>query len=170
MSLPTLTVATEDGIFIMACTTQGVCRLEFPVQNQKTITNADASSVDKNTVRLATAALQKILNGKTPDALPPLDLSAATPFRQRVWRELQKIPPGTTKSYAAIARAIGSPQAARAVGAACGANPIPLFIPCHRVITTGGKLGGFSAGLRWKRLLLEREAAACHSSLPAATS
>jgi O-6-methylguanine DNA methyltransferase len=89
--------------------------------------------------------------------LPPLDLSAGTKFQQRVWNALLKIPRGQTRSYGDIARAAGNVQAARAVGAACGANPIPVLVPCHRVITTDQKLGGFSAGLDWKRLLLWHE-------------
>jgi O-6-methylguanine DNA methyltransferase len=74
-----------------------------------------------------------------------------------VWAALQKIEPGDTWSYAEVASAIGSPKATRAVGRACGANPIPLLIPCHRVLASGGKLGGFSGGLDWKQLLLAAE-------------
>jgi len=70
---------------------------------------------------------------------------------------LRKIAPGQTKSYAQVARTIGRPGAVRAVGQACGANPIPVVIPCHRVLAAGGKLGGFSGGLDWKRKLLLRE-------------
>lgn len=89
--------------------------------------------------------------------LPPLDLHGGTTFQQRVWQELRKIPPGRTRSYAEVAAAVGSPQAARAVGGACGANPIPLLVPCHRVLASGGRLGGFSGGLDWKRRLLALE-------------
>jgi O-6-methylguanine DNA methyltransferase len=64
---------------------------------------------------------------------------------------------GKTKTYGEIAELIGCHNGARAVGAACGANPIPIIIPCHRVITKNGKLGGFSAGLKWKRMLLDIE-------------
>jgi O-6-methylguanine DNA methyltransferase len=86
-----------------------------------------------------------------------LDLASGTPFQQAVWSALRRIAPGATRSYADIARVVGSPGAARAVGQACGANPIPLLVPCHRVVASGGKLGGFSAGLAWKQKLLARE-------------
>jgi len=70
---------------------------------------------------------------------------------------LRKIKPGSTRSYSELAGAVGKPQAARAVGGACGANPIPVLIPCHRVLAANRKIGGFSGGLEWKRRLLERE-------------
>ena len=86
----------------------------------------------------------------------PLDLKGG-PFHLQVWRELRKIPPGKTVSYQELARRLGKPKAARAVGQACGANPIPLIVPCHRVIAANGALGGFSAGLDRKRWLLRHE-------------
>lgn len=89
-----------------------------------------------------------------------LDLAGGTLFQQRVWRVLRRIPFGTTRSYGWVARQLGQPGAARAVGAACRANPIPIIIPCHRVVAADGALGGFSAGRRWKRRLLQLERAA----------
>jgi O-6-methylguanine DNA methyltransferase len=86
----------------------------------------------------------------------PLDLRG-TRFQLSCWRELCSIPLGETRSYAEMARAIGRPGAARAVGAANGANPIPLIVPCHRVINTGGRLGGYGGGLETKRRLLAFE-------------
>ena len=80
-----------------------------------------------------------------------------TDFQRKVWREIEKIPLGKTRTYAEIAKAIGSPGAARAVGSACGANPIPLFVPCHRVVASNGGLGGFSGGLDIKKKLLRLE-------------
>jgi len=70
---------------------------------------------------------------------------------------LRKIARGRTKSYGEIARAVGNPKAVRAVGGACGANPIPVLVPCHRVLAANNKLGGFSGGLNWKRELLAGE-------------
>ena len=78
-------------------------------------------------------------------------------FSARVWRQIARIPRGTTRTYGAIAKAVRRPGAARAVGQACGANPVPLIVPCHRVVRTGGGLGGFGADLRWKRFLLGLE-------------
>jgi O-6-methylguanine DNA methyltransferase len=89
--------------------------------------------------------------------LPPLDLNAGTEFQRSVWEQLRKIALGETRSYGEIARALRNPRAFRAVGSACGANPIPVLIPCHRVLAANHKLGGFSGGLDWKKKLLWRE-------------
>ena len=82
---------------------------------------------------------------------------AGTAFQRRVWRELQAIPPGTAASYADVAARLGCPTAVRAVANANGRNPIPIVIPCHRVIATGGGLGGFSSGAVRKEWLLRHE-------------
>jgi methylated-DNA-[protein]-cysteine S-methyltransferase len=89
----------------------------------------------------------------------PLDMRG-TDFQKSVWRELEKIPYGETRSYAQIAKAIGAPTAVRAVGAANGANPIAIVVPCHRVIGSSGKLTGYGGGLPLKKKLLELEGAA----------
>ena len=83
---------------------------------------------------------------------------AGTEFQQRVWRALQTIPYGQTRSYGQIAAQIEAPRAVRAVGAANGSNPIPIIVPCHRVIGASGDLVGFGGGLDWKRFLLTLEA------------
>jgi methylated-DNA-[protein]-cysteine S-methyltransferase len=88
----------------------------------------------------------------------PLDIHG-TDFQKSVWRELEKIPYGETRSYAQIAAAIGAPQAMRAVGAANGANPVAIVVPCHRVIGSGGRLTGYGGGLPLKKRLLELEGA-----------
>lgn len=80
-----------------------------------------------------------------------------TPFQLAVWRELRRIPPGRTLSYAALAARIARPRAVRAVGQANGSNPVSLFVPCHRVIAADGGLGGYGGGLERKRRLLELE-------------
>ena len=85
-----------------------------------------------------------------------LDLRG-TPFQQRVWQALRDIPPGTTETYSDLATRIGAAGASRAVGSACGANPIAVAIPCHRVVRSDGGLGGYRWGLERKRALLERE-------------
>jgi len=106
---------------------------------------------------VTTAAVAAILRGVIPEEIPPLDLSEHTEFRRKVWAEMQRIPLGQTISYAELARRIEQASATRAVGGACGANPIPLIIPCHRVLAAGQRLGGFSGGLEWKRKLLAIE-------------
>jgi methylated-DNA-[protein]-cysteine S-methyltransferase len=82
-----------------------------------------------------------------------------TPFQLRVWQELRRIPRGQTISYKELARRLGNPKASRAVGQANGTNPLPLIIPCHRVINANGGLGGYSSGLERKRWLLRHEGA-----------
>ncbi len=89
------------------------------------------------------------------DAIPVA--TAGTPFQQAVWQALRVIPPGKTQSYGQIARQIGHPKASRAVGAANGANPIALVVPCHRVIGASGKLTGYGGGLARKEWLLDFE-------------
>jgi len=106
--------------------------------------------------RATESALRNVLAGTEPKDFPPLD-AAGTAFQKSVWREMRKIPFGRTKSYGEVAQAIGKPKAVRAVGGACGANPIPVLVPCHRVLAAHGKIGGFGGGLEWKRKLLTRE-------------
>jgi len=86
--------------------------------------------------------------------MPPLGKLEGTAFQQQVWQAIAGIPPGKTKTYGELAQAIGRPRAYRAVANACGKNPLPIFIPCHRVLAANGNIGGFTAGLAWKRLLL----------------
>ena len=88
----------------------------------------------------------------------PLDLTSGTPFQQAVWRAALQIPFGEVRSYAWAAKRIGNPRASRAVGRALGANPIPIIVPCHRVVRSAGGLGGYSGGLGLKRKLLDLEA------------
>jgi len=87
-----------------------------------------------------------------------LDLSGASPFQRRVFEVTRRIPYGETRSYRWVAREAGKPLAARAVGQAMGSNPVPIIIPCHRVTSSGGGLGGFGGGLEMKRYLLALEA------------
>ena len=82
---------------------------------------------------------------------------AGTPFQRRVWAEILKIPYGQTRTYGQIAEAVGKPSAARAVGMACGRNPIWIAVPCHRVVGFGGKLTGYAGGLDKKKYLLDLE-------------
>ncbi len=89
-----------------------------------------------------------------PDAL---EFSGGTPFQRRVWEATRLIPYGETRSYLWVARQIGSPGAARAVGQALGQNPLPIIVPCHRVIASDGGLGGFGGGLEMRRQLLRME-------------
>jgi pantetheine-phosphate adenylyltransferase/8-oxo-dGTP diphosphatase len=103
-------------------------------------------------------ALDRYFAGEEPaiegDAL---DLAGLTAFQRKVFGELRKVGFGQTVTYGELAARVGSPGGARAVGQALGRNPVPIFVPCHRVVASGGRLGGFGAGLRWKRSLLSHE-------------
>ena len=106
--------------------------------------------------RAAIAQLSEYLEGERSEFDLPLDLRG-TPFQLAVWAALQTIPFGEHRSYAEIATVVGRPKAVRAVGTANGANPCSLVVPCHRVINSGGKLGGYGGGLELKARLLAME-------------
>lgn len=106
--------------------------------------------------RDAAKQVLEYLEGKRREFELPLDLRG-TPFQLRVWNELLRIAYGEVRSYAEVAEAIGQPRATRAVGLANGANPVALVVPCHRVVASGGKLGGYGGGLALKRRLLALE-------------
>lgn len=96
-------------------------------------------------------------SGKRVDFPDKLDLSGGTPFQRSVWQAARLIPYGQTQSYGWIAKKIGKPGAARAVGQALGKNPLSIVVPCHRIIAGDGKLGGFTGGLKYKKYLLALE-------------
>jgi methylated-DNA-[protein]-cysteine S-methyltransferase len=115
---------------------------------------------DSDSLADLTDRLTRYLRGEAEDFADRLDLSGTTGFQQRVWSIVRNIPRGETRSYGWIARQLGSPKAARAVGQAVGRNPLPIIIPCHRVISGNGQLGGFGGGLEIKKFLLNLERAA----------
>ncbi len=108
--------------------------------------------------------LDEYFAGKRRDFEVAVDLRG-TAFQMDVWKALRDIPFGKTSSYAEVARSLERPRAARPVGTAAGANPVPIVIPCHRLIAVGGKLGGFTGGLEIKRKLLALEKAALPGGL-----
>jgi len=112
-------------------------------------------------LRQAVDQLRAYFAGELHDFKLPLDMQG-TEFQNRVWRQLCEIPYGETRSYSFVANAIGAPKAVRAVGAANGSNPIPIVVPCHRVIGAGGSLVGYGGGLPMKRFLLDLEARHSH--------
>ena len=153
-----LPIVTGEGVFIARYSTRGLRELSFPGSEEKAV--FDATRADREILelhRVTSVAVAAILRGDTVTEFPRLDLDEHTGFRRKVWSEMRQIPCGRTISYAELARRIGQPNATRAVGGACGANPIPLIIPCHRVLAAGQRLGGFSGGLEWKRKLLAIE-------------
>ncbi len=140
------------GELLLVAGDEGLLRVEFPPNHPP----ADAPRDD---ARLAPVLrqLEEYFAGNRKQFEVPL-APRGTPFQLEVWRALQRIPYGETRSYAEVARSIGRPNATRAVGAANGANPIPIIIPCHRVIGSSGALTGFGGGLGVKRRLLDLEA------------
>ncbi len=156
-------IRTAKGEFVAAFSAHGLVALEFPSRSprpDKTRSNppgAKPPTALRHWLRTTARAVKRVLAGHKPDRLPPLDLSRGTGFQRAVWRALTEIERGETRTYSDVARRVGSPRAARVVGQACRVNPLPVLIPCHRVLAMGGKLGGFSGGIEWKRLLLERE-------------
>ncbi|AFC31420.1 methylated-DNA/protein-cysteine methyltransferase [Paenibacillus mucilaginosus 3016] len=147
-------------------TEQGLCRIHFPHEGlesaaawlrrhlPRAVLTEDREVFLRNG---AWAVLEAYFAGKAARFEDiALDLRG-TPFQQEVWRELGRIPAGTTRSYREIAEAVGRPQAVRAVGAANGANPLPVIFPCHRVIGADGTLTGYRGGLRIKQALLALE-------------
>jgi len=157
VELTRLSVPSSVGTFIVGYSEVGLASLQFPGAKKITTDSAPSTRDLRAWHGLVSRAIQSALAGESPDELPPLDVRSGTEFQQRVWEELLRIPPGHTHSYGELARLLRKPGAARAVGSACGANPIPLLIPCHRVLAADGRLGGFSGGLDWKRRLLAVE-------------
>jgi O-6-methylguanine DNA methyltransferase len=158
-NLVELPTSTRDGQFIAHYSEKGLAGLNFPKVGRASPRAATKEIIPakiRGWHRVTKAALENVLAGREPRILPPLDL-AGTAFQKNVWNQMLKISLGKTKSYGEIASAIGRPKAVRAVGGACGANPVPVLVPCHRVLTANNKLGGFSSGLAWKRSLLKRE-------------
>jgi len=150
------------GRLLVAATDRGVCSVCIGESDAKLeralIEEYPKAEIRQDAAQLKTAleALQAHLAGRLPQLDLPIDVQA-TIFQWRVWRELQKIPYGETRSYREIARAIGKPKAARAVGRACATNRVAVVIPCHRAVQAGGSLGGYRWGLERKRALLARE-------------
>jgi len=108
-------------------------------------------------IRTAESSLRRYFKGDSRAVRRiPLDIKG-TVFQKKVWQALKQIPAGKTRSYAAIAKCIGHPKAFRAVGTACGANPVALVIPCHRAVGSGQSLGGFAWGIQKKKKLLRLE-------------
>jgi methylated-DNA-[protein]-cysteine S-methyltransferase len=151
-------ISSSLGTLFAISSSEGVSRLIFGEDRFKHFLN------DLNGVKLTEGGyaeksakeIQLYLEGKLKKFQTKLDLSSGTPFQISVWRALLKIPYGKVTTYGAIAKRVSNPQAARAVGNAVGANPIPIIVPCHRVVATNG-LGGYSCGIEIKKNLLGTE-------------
>jgi AraC family transcriptional regulator of adaptative response/methylated-DNA-[protein]-cysteine methyltransferase len=152
------------GYVLVAINEKGICAI-LPGDSPRAVTRElrerfPAVQIERDPGRL-TGALPRVISfidGRIATLGLPLDV-AGTPFQQRVWNALRGIPVGKTASYTDIARRIDAPNSFRAVAQACGANPLALAIPCHRVVRNDGALSGYRWGVARKRALLEREAA-----------
>jgi len=151
--------ASALGPMLVAATDKGICRLTFDEGEEalrRLFPNATLLKDDGAMAELVEGALAAV---ERPAAAPDLPIDVAgTAFQEAVWRELRKIPPGETRSYADIAAAVGKPGAVRAAGSANGANHVAVLIPCHRVVRSDGSLGGYAGGIERKRKLLDAEA------------
>lgn len=151
---------TPLGPMLAAASGSGLTGLWFENQRHFPVQLASGAwAIDDGhpVLRAARRQVLDFLDGKRTGFELPLDLSGGTPFQQSVWRELLAIPCGATTTYAALSRSIGKPQAARAVGAAVGRNPVSIVVPCHRVLGGDGSLTGYAGGLERKAALLRLE-------------
>jgi methylated-DNA-[protein]-cysteine S-methyltransferase len=151
------------GPLLLAQTKKGLVRVGLPNQDQDELLVDLAERVSPRVLE-APAELDAVrreldlyFEGKLERFDLPLDWSLSDGFRLRVQRAIARIPYGQTRSYTEVATKAGNERAVRAAGTACGSNPIPLVVPCHRVLRTGGALGGYGGGLPMKRALLEME-------------
>ena len=151
------------GPLLLATTKRGLVRVGLPNQNSDELLVDLAARLSPRVLE-APAQLDEVQReldlyfaGKLDHFDLPLDWRLSGGFRQRVLRAINRIPYGQTRSYTEMARKAGNERAVRAAGTACGSNPIPLVVPCHRVLRTGGALGGYGGGLPMKQALLELE-------------
>lgn len=150
-------VTTRFGVFRCYYSPAGITRLVFPASqsNSRKTPHHSRWSCPFDTKRFA-RDINTYLRGTDVSFSYPLDI-AGTPFQRNIWSALTRIPHGDTWTYQKLAEQAGCKGSSRAAGNACGKNPVPILIPCHRVVRSDGALGGFSAGLRWKKILLRIE-------------
>lgn len=155
-------VDTPIGQVFVVSTQRGVVRVVIGrVEWERLGMKPDENGNEGTFAQIAAHEISLYLMGRKRDFSCPIDPSIGTQFQKMVWRELLKIPYGSVASYGEIAGRIGNPRAFRAVGAAARANPVPILIPCHRLLAKGGRkgylIGGYSYGCELKRLLLRIE-------------
>jgi len=156
--------ASPVGPLFLAASEKGLVRLEFQARTMKLDPRVELRE-SKQALAPYMRELDEYFAGERREFNMPLDLRG-TPFQLACWRALLAIPYGETCSYANIARAIGHPQAFRAVGMSNNRNPVAIVVPCHRVIASGGSLCGYGGGLDLKRKLLDLEQAQTNPFLP----
>lgn len=158
------TIDSPIGPLLLAATDAGLLRVAFEVEGLDAVLDALAQAtgcqVTESPRFLAPAArqLDEYFTGRRRSFDLPLDVSLSSGFRRDVQRYLPTISYGQTQTYKQVAEAVGNPSAVRAVGTACATNPLPVMVPCHRVVRSDGGLGGYLGGLEAKTTLLELEA------------
>jgi methylated-DNA-[protein]-cysteine S-methyltransferase len=158
--------ATTDSPFgelLLAATPRGLVRVGLPEQEPDDLLEDLAARLSPRVLESpaqleqARRELDRYFEGRLTEFDLPLDWRLSHDFRRRVLRAINRIPYGQTRSYMQVAASAGNERAVRAAGSACGSNPIPIVVPCHRVLRTGGGLGGYGGGVPMKRALLELE-------------
>ena len=150
---------TSLGDLLVAATDKGVCRVAFEESGEDLAQRFPAARLEQGGAEFAGLVGQVVAAVEAPGSAAgsiPLDVRG-TAFQEAVWRELRRIPPGETRTYAEIAAAAGNPRAVRAAGSANGANPVAVLVPCHRVVRSDGTSGGYAWGAERKEALLRRE-------------
>lgn len=154
-----ITFQTAWGLIRITASEKGVTAIDLspsdPGARQQPA--AEAGGAAASIMAEARAQLLAYIAGTRREFSFPVDCSAGTPFQRKVWKAITRIPYGRVRSYQWVAMRVGGKQYARAVGMALGANPVPIVVPCHRIISHDGSLGGFSCGLPLKRRLLSLE-------------
>ena len=160
------TVDSPVGRLLLAATDVGLTRVAFETEDHEAVLDSLAARIgsrilrdDKRFDELA-RELDDYFAGRRHSFDVPVDLRLSHGFRLEVLRHLREIPYGRTETYAQVAASAGNPRAVRAVGSACATNPVPIVVPCHRVVRSDGGLGGYLGGTATKQLLLDVEAAA----------
>jgi methylated-DNA-[protein]-cysteine S-methyltransferase len=168
------TMDSPVGTLLLMATPKGLVRIAFETENRDEVLGEVAMRISPRILEAprrldpVRRELDRYFAGRLQDFDVPLDWSLVGDFARRVLRRTARIPYGSVASYGNVALEIGTPRAARAVGNALGSNPIPVVVPCHRVVRSGGTIGGYGGGLQRKRWLLALEAGAQATSREAA--
>lgn len=160
---------TPLGWIEIAASAKGIISIDLSSSTRRVTSHRQQIVDDRAIATLladARAQLLAYFDGTRREFSFPVDWSAGTPFQRKVWKAIARIPYGRVRSYQWVAMRVGGKQYARAVGMALGANPVPVVVPCHRIIAHDGSLGGFSCGLLMKRRLLKLEGTLAQLTLP----
>jgi methylated-DNA-[protein]-cysteine S-methyltransferase len=166
LDLAYTTIDSPVGSLLLAATEAGLARVAYAIEDHDRVLETLADRVSARILRsprrldAAAAELDEYFSGRRRSFDLPLDLSLSSGFRRLVQHHLPDIAYGSTESYKQVAEQVGNPRAVRAVGTACATNPLPVVVPCHRVLRSDGTLGGYIGGLDAKRALLELESSA----------